>query len=253
MFKPRLTTVTLLSLLAAAIAASVALGLALRRAYGEALLKQIWPGGAPPLSQGYTNVGEAAPTILLLGDSRVAEWPEFKLPGAQVVNGGVGGQTTAQLLLHCGPTLDRIHPQVVVLQAGINDLKAIGLYPELRDRITSTCRSNLLAVVEECERRRIRVLVMAVWPAGRVAGMRRLVWNKHIAEAVGETNHGLEQALANRPFVRWTDLFSRLDPKAVAGGGVSLYRDTLHLRPESYGYFTPLLIADVEPWLPEKR
>ena len=63
------------------------------------------------------------------------------------MNRGVFGQTTAQVLgrfdAHAAPLL----PRVVVLQVGINDLKAIPLLPHRRDEIVADCKANLREIV----------------------------------------------------------------------------------------------------------
>ena len=247
MRKQRLITIGLLLLLAASFALNVALVLGLRRAYGEQLLHQIWPaGGAMPRA----STNETGATILLLGDSRVADWPESHWPAMRVVNAGVPGQTSAELLRHCPSTLDQVRPKIVVIQIGINDLKAIGVYPELQRAIGSTCVSNIIAVIEECRRRDARVLVTAVWPAGSVGGVRRLIWNDGVAEAIAETNRALEQSLPNRPGVRWADPYSAIASRPPAAGMASLYRDTLHFKPEFYARMSPLLQRMLESWIP---
>jgi hypothetical protein len=39
-------------------------------------------------------------TVILFGDSRIANWrPDINLPGWQVINRGIRGQTTEQLIL----------------------------------------------------------------------------------------------------------------------------------------------------------
>ncbi len=51
------------------------------------------------------------------------------------VNRGIGNQTTAQVLGHFHAHVAPLHPQTIILQVGINDLKTIPLFPEQAETI----------------------------------------------------------------------------------------------------------------------
>jgi len=64
--------------------------------------------------------------VVFFGDSRAYDWPAPSgLEGLEFVNRGIGNQTTAQVLGRFEAHIAPLHPQVVVLQVGINDLKLI--------------------------------------------------------------------------------------------------------------------------------
>src|SRR5437016_9496180 len=152
----RLIILCLLVLLCGALAGNVGLSLLARRLYGEKLLGQVWPAGSLPQA----TVGPEAPeskTILLMGDSRVADWGLPRIKNGRMINVGARGLTTGQLALWCGEPLEKNRPSVAVIQIGINDLKLLGVRPELRDTVVSTSVSNITQVVMECRRRGIRV------------------------------------------------------------------------------------------------
>ena len=69
---------------------------------------------------------DGRPVLVLFGDSRAAMWPPpAGLPEYAVENRGVGYQTTAQIALRIDADVAPLHPAVVVLEAGVNDLKRL--------------------------------------------------------------------------------------------------------------------------------
>ncbi|SRR5208282_3760883 len=217
----------------------------LRRHYGETLAAQVWPAG--PFTVG--AVGTPAPeakTILLLGDSRMAEWGSPQIEGWRVLNTGRRGVTTAQLASCCRTILNQVQPRVVVLQVGINDLKLLGVRSDFGEAVISNCVSNILTIVAECRQAGARVLVMPVWPAGRVPLARRLVWSGAVDPAVTETNARLLRLLANEDGVYVVDIFSELTRGLSTEQRERLYRDTLHLKPETYARLSVLLAETIK-------
>ena len=100
------------------------------------------------------------PAVLFLGDSRVAQWALPSLPGWRVVNAGAGGWTTGQIRLRVPQLLEEFHPDVVVVEAGINDLKYLGLRPAMKSQIVTLVASNLTVIAEECAQRHSKVIVL---------------------------------------------------------------------------------------------
>ena len=117
----------------------IAIAWTLEGRYEIALRRQIWPVGAPPTSVLTSAPATAAPPVLLLGDSRMAEWGLPELGSNRVVNAGAGGWTTGQVRLRTTELLDEFHPAVVVVQAGINDLNISGSNPSSP---THSCHSS---------------------------------------------------------------------------------------------------------------
>jgi lysophospholipase L1-like esterase len=221
-----------------------------RRQYAGKLIAQIWPAGVTTTVLMADAAVPGTKTLLLLGDSRVADWGLPRIESFRVVNAGVPGMTSAQLVLRHREILDRVQPEVVVIQIGINDLKLLGVRPELRESVVSGCVSNIETIVTECRRRSTRVVLTTVWPAGRLTLARRFVWSGTVGQAVEETNAQLERTFANRAGVRVADIFSTLSREHPSGHD-QLYRDTLHLRHESYARLSTLLSETIEAWTEE--
>jgi lysophospholipase L1-like esterase len=184
--------------------------------------------------------GTTNPTLLLLGDSRIAQWPMPKPAAGRIVNAGLSGATTARIALTARDLLEQSRPDVVVIEAGINDLKLAGARPDLRQKIVETAASNLERLVELCVSFRCKVIVLLVWPAAEPELLRRPVWNSAaVAGAVADLNVRLRLLDAPENGVLVCDLL-------VEAGGNPAYRDTLHLEPATYERLTPILQRRVE-------
>ena len=63
--------------------------------------------------------------IVLMGDSITEFWsqiqPEF-FTNTSYINRGISGQTTPQMLIRFRPDVLNLHPDVVVILAGVNDI-----------------------------------------------------------------------------------------------------------------------------------
>ncbi len=229
----------------ATLALALTILLFLRRHYAATLAAKVWP--ADRFTVGV--VGTAVPgsrTVLLMGDSRMTDWGLPQIEGWRVVNAGLPGITTAQLVSCCRTLLDQVRPQMVVIQIGINDLKLLGVRPDLGEAVTVTCVSNIMAVVSECRRVGVRVVVIPVWPAGKVTLARRVVWSDAVDPAVTETNARLQRLLANEEGVYVADLLLELTHGLSKENCERLYRDTLHLKSETYVRLSALLAETVK-------
>src|SRR5689334_9744280 len=63
--------------------------------------------------------------VVFLGDQVTELWaksPAGFFPGKPFLNRGIGGQTTAQMLVRFQQDVVALKPKVVVIQAGLNDL-----------------------------------------------------------------------------------------------------------------------------------
>ena len=227
-----------LLLMAAMLFAAIFLSsLILRAHYENRLRQQIWPTVAPEISVASNAPANFHSTVLLLGDSRMAQWNLPQLSGWRVMNAGAGGLTTGQILLCTPKLLDGFHPDVVVLQAGINDLKFLGLRPEMASQIVSLAASNITAIVTECEKHHCKVILLKTWPAGKPSLARRLAWSDTISLSVNQLNSRIRTLNLPERGIRVVDLFKEAGLKPEVG----LYRDILHFKPEVYQRLTPFL------------
>jgi lysophospholipase L1-like esterase len=238
-----------LAALAVSLAAAVLSAWMLRVRYENRLRQQVWPAAAPEVSVLASAPGGSVPTVMLLGDSRMAQWGLPQLAHWRVVNAGAGGLTTGQIRLCAPKLLDEIHPDAVVLEAGINDLKYLGLRPGLVSRIVPLASSNITAIINECAARHCKVMVLETWPPGQPGLARRLVWNTAVPASVNQLNAQLRLLNSPERAIRVVDLFGEAGLRL----GTGAYRDTLHFTPETYARLTPALERELDTMLPPAK
>jgi len=231
------------------LAANGALLLLARKLYADRLASQIWIGGSATSPANIASEASAKTTVLLLGDSRIADWGVPQLRNSRVINAGAPGATTTQLAFRCRELLETYRPQIAVVQVGINDLKLLGVRPKLRDVVISCTVSNINFVVQECRHRKVRVLLMPVWPASGPAGLRRLVWSDAVGDSLAEVNRQIGQFQSDPNGVRIADLFSDLMNDRAVAARKSWFRDMLHLKASAYLRLSPLLEKALDAWL----
>lgn len=216
-----------------------------RQIYAAEWLSKAYPTVAPPFQVTSQEPGAAA-TLLLLGDSRVADWRLPTLPGWRVVNAGVPGMTSSELVLIASDVLIKSNPQVVVIQAGVNELKIIGVRDDLYEPLISLCHSNLLKVVQLAEERGARVLLTPIWPTGSVPWQRSLVWSARVPRAIEEVNRRLRESLNANQQARLFDVFVPSDSSPAKPAVEPQLRDTLHFTPAFYEELTGRLVSELE-------
>jgi len=113
--------------------------------------------------------------VVLLGDEIIAN---AAFPGKPYINRGVAGQTTQQMLLRFRQDVIDLHPKVVVIEGGLNDIAAMGT--------EGTITENLASMTDLARVHGIRVVIASVSPVcdcitnetgrrsvGRTAGINR--------------------------------------------------------------------------------
>ncbi len=210
-----------------------------KSAYSETLAIRLDPIGASEAEPLVFTDGR--PTAMIFGDSRARQWKLPKLEGWQLVTNGIVGQTTAQARLRFPETLSN-GPQVVVLQMGINDLKAIGVFPERRAAIVEAVKSNISAMVDQATAAKAAVVVTSIMPIGKVGLTRKLVWSDDIETARRETNTWLSKL--EKPGVSFLDLEPLLSVNHTLDPAIA--RDTLHLTEAGYRRLDKALISAIK-------
>lgn len=237
----------LIAIFAAAFIGSLGLNVMLygvaRENYAEAINVRLKPidldrFAAPP----------KAPTpVMLFGDSRIEMWPPFEVGGSPVANHGISGETTSQMLGRLDMELTRHRPKVVVIQAGINDLKAIGVMPLEKGRIVSDTESRLSTMISKIRSSGAQVVVLTVFPFGDVPIQRQSVWNDHIEEGRKLVNGYLLSL--HVPGVRVVDCDQLL---AAPSGKIQgeFAQDLLHLNKKAYAKLTPVITEAIRSLSP---
>ena len=131
--------------------------------------------------------------IWMLGDSRVSRWDEELLKdNIEIANLGVEGQTSSQVYYRFKSYLETATPSLVILEVGINELKVIGLDKNLTSFITDQYYRNIESIIQICRNKKIRMVLINIFPVGKIELSRRLVWNKVVNETIIIANHKLK-------------------------------------------------------------
>lgn len=127
--------------------------------------------------------------IWMIGDSRVRRWPvELLKCNNTFANLGVEGQTSSQVLYRLMSYLETDTPSLIILEAGINDLKIIGIDANLYESITQQYLKNIEQMIHLCRVRNIRMILIDIFPVGKIELPRRLIWNNAVNKAIDAVN-----------------------------------------------------------------
>ncbi len=161
-------------------------------------------------------------SVVFLGDSHTEYWPDGDpaLFGKTVIGRGITGQTTAQMLLRFRQDVIDLHPQIVHILGGTNDLGAVP------GDIAAT-KGNLQSMVDLARAHHIAVIIGTLPPPNTVAD--------HPADSVARTvafNAWIVD-LAAREHLAVAD-YNRVLSKPDGGYDLSLTMDGTH--PNRAGY-----------------
>ena len=182
--------------------------------------------------------------IWLYGDSRIAQWNKDLLSSLErnIVNFGIEGQTTAQVLNRLKSNLEIRTPDWIILEAGINDFKIIGLKKELASSIIENCFKNITSIVKLCEKHNVKIIVINIFPTGKIEILRRFIWNASVDQAIKEVNEKLK-SLCIENSVNYFDAFSILSDENSSVR--KIYQDGfLHINTQAYEVLSEALIKE---------
>ncbi|MDR7259943.1 lysophospholipase L1-like esterase [Sphingomonas sp. BE270] len=164
----------------------------------------------------------SAPRIVFMGDSITQGWfdmvPSFFTPGR--IGRGIGGQTTPQMLLRFRQDVIDLHPAVVQIMAGTNDI-AGNTGPMTPEQSQGTIRS----MVELAQAHGIRVILASIPPAAafpwrpglatapKIAAMN--AWLKRYAAQTGATYADYWSALHDGDALRKDWTYDGVHPNAA--------------------------------------
>lgn len=176
--------------------------------------------------------------IVFMGDSITEFWsqihPDF-FTNTSYINRGISGQTTPQMLIRFRPDVLNLHPDVVVILAGVNDI-AGNTGPTTNDVIFG----NIISMVELAKANAIKVILCSVLPANN------FYWrpNEKAAETIIQLNQ-LIQSYANQMHIPFVDYHTAMAdtkkglPKEFSDDGV-------HPNLKGYQTMQPLLEKAVQ-------
>lgn len=179
--------------------------------------------------------------IVLYGDSRVQNWiPLPTMNNLIFINAGINGETTTEIRRRFDHDVLRHNPDIVVIQAGTNDLTASvtrGIQdPQL---LLADMHSNMEYFITTLIASNIEVVVTSVFPNNTIPMVKRLFWFNTLQSEIEASNKVFKQ-LSQTAGAHWLDLtpvFFNADDKVNS----QLYIDTLHINPAGYRIINPLL------------
>lgn len=183
------------------------------------------------------------PRVVFFGDSITDIWDLNKyFPGKGYINRGISGQTTEQMLVRFRQDVVDLHPAVVVILAGTNDI-AGNTGPETLTQI----EGNFETMVEVARASRIRVVLSSLTPENGT----RPEWTTYTVlrppEEIVQLNDWLRR-YCNANGLVYLDYYSAM---ADAHGRMKpeLTGDGLHPSPAGFAVMAPLAEKAIEQGL----
>jgi len=178
--------------------------------------------------------------VVFFGDSITDIWKlEDSFPGKPYVNRGIGGQTTPQMLVRFRPDVIDLHPKVVVILAGTNDI-AGNTGPMRNEDI----EANYESFTELARANGIRVVYSSILPVHNYTDRSKDFFAQRPQKRILELNNWLKDYCAKNKIV-YLDYFSALvDEQGMLKK--DLAEDGLHPNAAGYKIMAPLAEAAIQ-------
>lgn len=201
---------------------------------------------------GHYRAANAALPPIIAGEQRVvffgASVAEFWgtrggafFPGKPYINRGIGGQTSAQMLVRFRQDVIDLHPAAVVILEGTNDIaqNTGPMTPEMSE-------NNWESMVELAKANGIRVVLTSITPSTDFPWHRGL----HPAETIRTRNAWLKEYCASHSLV-YADFYPVL-ANAEGGMKADLTVDGVHPNKKGYAVMAPVVQAGIDQAFSEK-
>lgn len=171
--------------------------------------------------------------IVFMGDSITEGWGRMDptLFSGDVINRGISGQTTAQMLLRFRQDVVDLHPHAVHILAGVNDL-AGNTGPSSVTRV----ESNIMSMVDMATANHIEVVLASELPATVIPWRREI----NIGTQIAALNVWMKDYAAKHG-ITYIDYYSKL----VGDGGAfdpKLSTDGIHPNPVGFKIMEPMAV-----------
>lgn len=185
------------------------------------------------------------PEVVFMGNSITDHWPkrspEFWADNKGFVGRGISGQTSCEMLVRFRQDVINLHPRVVVILAGINDIAQNNGSISLANVL-----GNIQSMVELARAHGIKVALCSVVPCSR------FLWRPELqpASQVKQLNGMIARYVSNLAAadVIFVDYYT---PMANAEGGLDadLAEDGCHPTPKGYAIMEKVLLDALQGWL----
>ena len=177
------------------------------------------------------EVPQGKELVVLLGDSRALVWPAPDSDRFVFANRGVSGQTSAQVLGRFADDIYPLHPDIIIIQVGVNDLTAIPAFPNHQARILARCKENIRELTGQAAALDATVILTTIFPVGKSIFPWEAAEIAEVASAVEEVNQFIHSLAGEHVIVMDTgeilaDSIGYLKPE--------FSQDTVHLNERGY-------------------
>jgi lysophospholipase L1-like esterase len=173
--------------------------------------------------------------VVFFGDSITDGWHlEEYFPGKPYINRGIGGQTTPQMLVRFHQDVIDLHPKVVVILAGTNDIAGNTGPMRLED-----IEADYASMADIGRANNIRVVFSSVLPVHNYTPQSVNMYAGRPPEKILALNRWLKEYVSAHPDCLYLDYFSAMvDDKGLLKR--DLAEDGLHPNVAGYKIMAPL-------------
>ena len=178
--------------------------------------------------------------VVFFGDSATELWKlESYFPGKPYVNRGIDGQTTAQMLVRFRQDVIDLHPRVVVILAGSNDIAGV-TGPARNDDI----EANYASFAQLARANRVEVVLSSILPVNNYAPFSKDFFAQRPGRRIVELNDWLRSYCAASGVV-YLDYFSAMVDERGLMKRELAEADGLHPSAAGYRVMAPLAEAAI--------
>jgi lysophospholipase L1-like esterase len=172
--------------------------------------------------------------VIFFGDSITDFWDlSTYFPNQSYVNRGIAGQTTPQMLIRFRPDAIALHPKIVILLAGTNDIAG-----NTGRTTIEQIQSNLTSIVELAKYHEIRMILASLLPVNELLAITRPL------KKIQTLNDWIQQYCAENDCV-YLDYHSHMvDDRGFLPSHLSA--DGLHPNEAGYKIMAPLAEAAIQ-------
>jgi lysophospholipase L1-like esterase len=180
--------------------------------------------------------------VVFFGDSITDIWHlDEYFPGKAYINRGIGGQTTPQMLIRFRQDVIDLHPKIVIILAGTNDIAGNTGLMRIED-----IEANFASMAELARVHNIKVIYSSVLPVHNYTPRAQDLFAQRPPEKILELNRWLKDYCASASGgCFYLDYFSAMvDDKGLMKK--ELADDGLHPNAAGYKIMAPLAEAAIE-------
>jgi lysophospholipase L1-like esterase len=179
--------------------------------------------------------------VVFFGNSITDLWHlDEYFPGKPYVNRGISGQTTPQMLIRFRQDVIDLHPKVVVILTGTNDIAG-----NTGPMLLEDTEANFASMAELAGANNIRVVFSSLLPVHNYTPRSQSLFAGRPPEKILELNRWLKNYVTAHPDCLYLDYFTAMvDDKGLLKR--DLADDGLHPNLAGYKIMTPLAEAAIE-------